>query len=204
MSISQTTRQLLLDTGLALAMEQGLSKLTVRGVTRRCGVNNGSFVYHFGTRDAFVREIMESWYAPVLQSVQREQVRNVEPLERIRAMLMQSVHFMRANIRFVELLVTDALEGEPACREFIASLKLRHPQLLRDAILDAQEKKLLRLAPPDNVLLYLYCAVGMPLILAGLSGDVVSGIFSFQAPNLAFELESAEQRLDWALRGLEP
>ena len=59
------TRQKLLDTGLAIATEKGLRGLTVRELAAAAEVNLGSFVYHFGNRDAFIEELVELWYAPL-------------------------------------------------------------------------------------------------------------------------------------------
>ena len=52
------TRQKLLDTGLAIATEKGLRGLTVRELAAAAEVNLGSFVYHFGNRDAFIDELV--------------------------------------------------------------------------------------------------------------------------------------------------
>ena len=64
------TRERLLRAGLALAAARGLNALTVRAVATEAGANLGSFVYHFGTRDAFVEALVERWYAPLMASLQ--------------------------------------------------------------------------------------------------------------------------------------
>ena len=52
------TRQKLLDTGLAIATDKGLRGLTVRELAAAAEVNLGTFVYHFGNRDAFIDELV--------------------------------------------------------------------------------------------------------------------------------------------------
>jgi AcrR family transcriptional regulator len=52
-------RDRLLRAGHALSRENGISALTVRAVAARAEANPGSFVYHFGTRDAFVEALIE-------------------------------------------------------------------------------------------------------------------------------------------------
>ncbi len=74
------TRQKLLDTGLAIATEKGLRGLTVRELAAAAEVNLGSFVYHFGNRDAFIDELVELWYAPSMTSSRRWQPRAPTPL----------------------------------------------------------------------------------------------------------------------------
>lgn len=63
------SRQKLLTCGRQIIERNGVRGLTVRGVATRAKVNLGTFVYHFGTREAFVAEVLESWYAPDRKSV---------------------------------------------------------------------------------------------------------------------------------------
>ena len=65
------TRQKLLDTGLAIAADKGLRGLTVRELAAAAEVNLGTFVYHFGNRDAFIDELVELWYAPLYDELRR-------------------------------------------------------------------------------------------------------------------------------------
>lgn len=48
----KSTREHLLNTGAMIVGESGLRALTVRGLSLRAGTNTGSFVYHFGNREA--------------------------------------------------------------------------------------------------------------------------------------------------------
>lgn len=73
------TRQKLLDTGLAIATDKGLRGLTVRELAAAAGVNLGSFVYHFGNRDAFIDELVELWYAPLFDELKAVAARGAYP-----------------------------------------------------------------------------------------------------------------------------
>jgi AcrR family transcriptional regulator len=64
------TRERLLAAGLELARRDGLKGVSVRAAAASAEVNLGSFVYHFGTRDTFVYELVERWYAPLMASLQ--------------------------------------------------------------------------------------------------------------------------------------
>ena len=48
----------------------GFKALTVRAVAAQAQANLGSFVYHFGSRAAFVDELIERWYAPLFAQLQ--------------------------------------------------------------------------------------------------------------------------------------
>ena len=57
------SRERLLRAGLALARRSGLKALTVRAVAAKADANLGSFVHHFGTRDAYLEALIERWLA---------------------------------------------------------------------------------------------------------------------------------------------
>ena len=65
----KSTREHLLNTGAMIVGESGLRALTVRGLSLRAGTNTGSFVYHFGNREAFLTELLERWYEPLFTGI---------------------------------------------------------------------------------------------------------------------------------------
>jgi len=73
------TRQKLLDTGLAIATDKGLRGLTVRELAAAAEVNLGTFVYHFGNRDAFIDELVELWYAPLYDELKTVAAKGTYP-----------------------------------------------------------------------------------------------------------------------------
>src|SRR5262249_51647141 len=95
------SRERLLREGLAIARRSGLRAITVRGVATRARVNLGSFVYHFGSRDAFVGELLERWYAPLMAELQIAVDAEGPPLERLRGLILQFVDWVRANSGFI-------------------------------------------------------------------------------------------------------
>jgi AcrR family transcriptional regulator len=196
----------LLREGLAIARRAGLRSITVRGVAGRARVNLGSFVYHFGSREAFVAELLERWYAPLLSEMQLAVDVQRPPLERLREMLLQFVDWVRANSGFIAHIVMDAASGEAAARKFVASLEQRHPALLLQAIGAAQAAGELRRENPLHVLLFLMSTLALPAVL--FHGAGVGQLFPREFANaigpLTSERAAIEQRLGWALRGLAP
>jgi AcrR family transcriptional regulator len=195
-----------LKEGLVIARRSGLRAITVRGVAARARVNLGSFVYHFGSREAFVAELLERWYAPLVAEMQIAVDMERPPLERLREMLLQFVDWVRANSGFIAHIVMDAASGEAAARKFVASLEQRHPALLLQAIGAAQAAGALRRENPLHVLLFLMATLAFPAVL--FHGVGVGQLFPREFANalgpLTIERKSIERRLGWALRGLAP
>jgi AcrR family transcriptional regulator len=200
------SRDKLLKEGLAIARRSGLRAVTVRGVAARARVNLGSFVYHFGSREAFIAELLERWYAPLMSGMQIAVDVDRPPLERLRDMLLQLVDWVRANNGVIAHIVMDAASGESAARKFVASLEQRHPALLLQAITAAQAAGELRRENPLHVLLFLMSTLALPAVLfhgVGV-GQLFPRDFAQAIGPLTIERGPIEQRLGWALRGLAP
>jgi AcrR family transcriptional regulator len=98
---SVSTRERLLRSGLRQARRSGVRSITVRGVCNQAEANLGTFVYHFGSRDAFVAEVIERWYAPLLQTLADTVDGDLAPLERLRALVLQMADWAADNRRFI-------------------------------------------------------------------------------------------------------
>jgi AcrR family transcriptional regulator len=198
------TRERLLREGTGLARRGGLRALTVRGVCDAAGANTGTFVYHFGTRDVFVAELIERWYAPLMDGLVATVDSEAPPLLRLRGLLAQLAAWASANSRFITTLILDAAAGEAAAQRFLRSLAGRHPPLILRVLREGQQAGVLRVADPLHQMLFLMSTLALPILLAdrmvasGLGPKELTG----RLRRLARDPASIEQRLDWALAGL--
>jgi AcrR family transcriptional regulator len=200
------SKERLLKAGLAIARKSGLRAVTVRGVAARARVNLGSFVYHFGSREAFVAEVLERWYAPLLSDMQLAVDAEAAPLDRLRTVLLQFVAWVRVNNAFIAHVAMDAASGELAARRFVGSIEQRHPALLLRAIGAAQAAGQVRRENPLHVLLFLMSTLAMPIVLfhgAGVGQLFPRGLAQALGP-LTIDEAAIEERLGWALKGLAP
>lgn len=205
-STENSTRQILLDTGRDIVREVGLRRLTVRGVSQRASVNPGSFVYHFGSREAFIDELIEGWYAPLFAKLLLETKTETDPVNRVRSLVLQLVRFLEDNGAFVNHLFMDAMAGEAGARRFLASVPQRHPKLLLEALRHAQTQGLIVVGDPLHMLVFIMASVGLPMVLVhGVLGQMdKTDERSRRLVRLVLEPDAAEQRLDWALKGIAP
>lgn len=201
-----TSRERLLRAGLALARRSGVRRLTVRAVASTAEVNLGSFVYHFGTRDNFLDELIERWYAPLFSELALAAAANGDALAHLREALLAIVRWLVKNREFVGHLMLDAAAGEAAAQRFLRSLDRRHPALLLQLIGRAQQQRRLRAADPVHTMLFLMSTLAAPVVLFHLVGQ--QGIAPPQLLKALAQFTSdpaaIETRLDWALRGLAP
>ncbi len=201
---SHPTRSLLLQHGLQLMRQHGLRQLTVRGLCQQAGVNPGSFVYHFGSRQQFAAELLECWYVPLYQQLQAVQQQEGAALSRLSAMLLQLMDFLREQRGLISQLLLDAGSGEAAVLAFIRNLAPRHPQLLLQCLQEAQQAGQIGQAPPMHQLMFLMSALGFPVLLQQMSSGKTLLPDMLQQALASYALEPAhlKQRLHWALKGL--
>ncbi len=200
------TRARLLHVGQELARAGGLRGITVRGLAQAAGINLGTFVYHFGTREAFIAEVIEHLYAPLYARLQAVAANKGAPLARVRELVAQLIDFAAGNAGFVLHVIADAAAGEAGARKFMQALASRHPALLLRAIRQAQAARLLPRGDSLHMMVFLMMAVAFPFVAATglLRSGIVPRDFAAAAQRIAADAALARQRLDWALLGLQP
>jgi AcrR family transcriptional regulator len=189
---SVTTRDRLLASGHQAVVKHGLHSLTVREV------------YHFGTRDAFVEELIERWYEPLLARVNKVAAEDGRPVVRLRSAILQLVDFSVDNDVFMgRILMAAADNDKPAC-DFVKSLAGRHPRILLQLVAAAQAEGAVVDDDPMQVLCFLTASVALPrLVAAAWQGPSLFGRqLSSALSHIARDRDRMAQRLDWALRGV--
>jgi AcrR family transcriptional regulator len=201
---SVTTRDRLLASGQRAVIKHGIRSLTVREVAAGANANLGSFVYHFGTRDAFVEQLIERWYAPLLVRVNKVAAEDGRPMARLRSAILQLVDFSVENDVFMgRILMAAADNDKPAC-DFMKSLAGRHPRIMLQLVAAAQADRALVDDDPMQVLCFLLASVALPrLVVAAWQGPSLFGKqLSSALSHIARDRDRMEQRLDWAMRGV--
>lgn len=199
-----STRERLLRSGLVLARRGGLRKLTVRALASHAKVNLGSFVYHFGSHDAFKDELMERWYAPLWSQLQVTVDDEPLPIERLRRLVLCLFDWVAANRAFVGHVLLDMAAGEPAARRFMRTLIGRHPALITKAIRDAQSAGQIGPGDPLHLMAFTLAAVGAPILVGhGIAAQSLAPAEAARAL-LGFAITPAqiEQRLQWVIAGI--
>src|SRR3954466_8413677 len=101
----------LLATGRELFATRGCAGLAVREVAEAAGVNLGMFHYHFKSREAFLRALLQSVYEEMyaqLSAVTAARPREATPLAHLRAALRFMGRFARANRPVLARVLADA------------------------------------------------------------------------------------------------
>jgi AcrR family transcriptional regulator len=203
---SRNLDRALIAAGRALLPEVGCAGLTIRQVAEAAGVNIGMFHYHFKTREAFLRAVMQSAYEEMFAtfSMQFAHPRDATPTDLLRAGFRVLGRFVRENRRLIGRIIADAISGDTVAREFLRDNAPRHIKLLAALIAEGQQRGELRPMPVPQALAFCAGAFGSPVVLGGFIVD------SGQLPKAASQMLSAalftdaaiDQRIDLALSAL--
>lgn len=201
---SRNIDQLLIRAGLELLPETGVRALSIRQVAGRAGANLGMFHYHFKTKEAFLRTVLQQVYDGMFANLTLEARRSESAMESLRAVLHVLAHFGRDNRQLLVRLLGDALGGETVAIQFLQTNLPRHLGVLTRLINRGQEDGTFKKIPPSQAMAFLAGSVAGPILLG--SAAISSG---FAPPQVAARLErevfsdaAISQRIDMALEGL--
>src|SRR6185503_11073127 len=131
---SRNLDRALLAAGRELLPHRGCAGLSVREVADAAGVNLGMFHYHFKSREAFLRALLQSMYEEMYSQLTYEADARHGPLEALRAAMRFMGRFVRANRPMLSRVLGDALCGDPLALEFLRNNFPRHLGLMLQLI----------------------------------------------------------------------
>ena len=194
----------LLAAGRDLYPETGAAALSVRKVAERAGVNLGMFHYHFGSKEAFVRALLQSLYEAMFADLQVATSAASDSVSGLRAALKVIARFARDNRVLLRRLLVDAAAGEAPAVEFLRANFPRHFAVIVGLIGAAQRERRLKPVPIAQAVTFVAGAVAAPILLG--SAIVESGLAPRQlAERFADEVLSdyaLDERIDLALSAL--
>jgi AcrR family transcriptional regulator len=163
---SRNLDRALLAAGRELLPARGCAGLTIREVCEAAGVNPGMFHYHFRTREAFLRAVLQQTYESMFAQFTLAATREWGPIENLRASLGLLGRFLRDNRAFIARVLSDALCGEPVAAEFLRDNMPRHLQVLHGLVAAGQEMGALRRMAPAQALGLCAGALAAPILFA--------------------------------------
>jgi AcrR family transcriptional regulator len=200
---SRQTDQRLIEAAQQLMQRSGLSRLNLRQVAAKAGVNLGMFHYHFKGKEQFIRAVLEHTYQQFFEKFSLRVDGKTQPLEKLRQALLAMAQFSRDNRQVVLSLMQDALNQEPGARAFAQRSMGRHAQVILGLIARCQREGSLPLAPLPMLMSYIMTAsTGSSLVLGLMehAGAGRSHLDTFKAA--AFTDAALARRVDWVLGGL--
>jgi len=170
---SRNLDRALLAAGRELLPLRGCAGLTVREVADVAGVNLGMFHYHFGSREAFLRTLLQSLYEEMFAELSRRAAPHpageaaLASAEVLRAALRFMGRFLRENRPILARVIADALSGDAIATEFLARNMPRHLGLLASLVEAGRADGSLRDLPAAQLLGFCAGSLAAPILFGG-------------------------------------
>jgi len=163
---SQQLDLLLLASGRALYADLGAAGLTQRRLAQHAGISPGMFHYHFASKDAFLRALLQQLYEEMFAGLSADTTSPGPALQRLQHGLFGLARFVRERRALLGRLALDAANGVTVAREFVRDNAPRHLGLLAQLLAQAQQAgELPPLRDPLPRLAFVLGAVMAPLVV---------------------------------------
>lgn len=203
---SQKTDRQLIETAEEMFKTSGLSRVNLRQVAAKAGVNLGMFHYHFKTKDQFIRAVLQDTYEKFFMHFTLQLEEDLPPLEKLRKALFLVGRFLRENRRLLVSLLQDALNRHPVALQFARDNFKRHGLVLLGLLKRCQKEGSLDKVHPIRAMVFLMASIGAPnLAVTAFQQAEASKWVKIPLKGLEYILLSdaaIRQRVDMALKGL--
>lgn len=201
---SQDQDQALLAAGAALYPEFGCAGLSVRRVAEAAGVNPAMVHYHFGSKDGFLRALLQRHYEEMFSALSLNSQGEADVMERLAAALLGVARFVREHRPLIARVWADAQGGQAVAQDFLRANAPRHLGVLMALMQEAEAQGRLAPQPLLTRFSFLMGAVVAPVVLAGgmLTVKAVPALLLAAVEGEVMSDAALQRRIEWALLGL--
>ena len=165
---SQNTDQRLIEVALGMMKTSGLSRINLREVAKKAGVNLGMFHYHFKSKEVFARRVLQDTYEKFFREFTLETSGDGESLEKLRAALVTLSRFVRDNRRMVLGIFHDVLNKDRVAIDFVKTNVPRHGMVVIELVRRCQGEGSLRKMSLPSIMPMLLGTCVFPLIMVAM------------------------------------
>jgi AcrR family transcriptional regulator len=198
--------QRLIEAAQKILKKSSLSRMNIRQVATKAGVNLGMFHYHFKTKDMFIRAVMQDVYEKFFKNFSLRIEEADTPLEKLRQALLTLGMFVRDHRKLVLSIIEDVLDGNKEVLLFVRKNGERHARILWDLVGQCQKEGLIEKMPRPQVFAFMMPAVVGSAVLMGGVENVASSLFErgvLKGAEVLILSDSAlRKRVDMALEAL--
>jgi AcrR family transcriptional regulator len=198
----------LIDAARRMLPVTGLSGLSVRAVARRARVNLGMFHYHFKSKRAFQRRVLQESYEDFFAVFSAAAAGPGAPRQRLRRLLVAVARFARENRVLFTLLLRELLNAQPEMSSFAKENFPRHASVLLGLLEECRREGSVRPMPPPALAAFAMPAMGLPnVVVTAFERNRVRAVAGRPLADFAAALlgdAAIETRADMVLAALAP
>jgi len=142
--------------------ETGLTGLSLREIARRAGVNVGMFHYHFKSKRAFQRRVLDECYEDFLGTFREAAEGPGAPRERLRRVLIAVARFARDNRASYALMIRELLNAQPEMASFARANFPRHAAIVMRLLEECRRERTVRPLPVPALAMFAMSSMALP------------------------------------------
>jgi TetR/AcrR family transcriptional regulator, transcriptional repressor for nem operon len=162
---SRHTDEQLIQAALALLPTTGYTRLSMRAVAAKAGVNLGMFHYHFKNKEEFTRRVANEFYETFFKKFTLEVETGKNPKEQLRKAILTAIRFVRDHRRLFFALGRDMLEGDATIVRLLEDLLPRHGVIIVRLIRECKRQGLIANLPLPIIITFILGIVAGPVLL---------------------------------------
>ncbi len=162
---SRHTDEKLVQAALALLPTTGYTRLSMRAVAAKAGVNLGMFHYHFKNKEEFTRRVANEFYATFFKQFTLEMEAGKNPKEQLRKAVLTAIRFVRDHRRLFFALGRDMLEGDATIVRLLEDLLPRHGVIIVRLIRECKKQGQIADLPLPVIITFILGIVAGPVLL---------------------------------------
>jgi len=182
----------------------GISDMSLKQIADECGVNLGMFHYHFKTKPAFVRRVLESINEDIQKEIEEKILEGNNPLERLRAVMIAIALRILAQRKVLVSMLHDLLNHDGEVTKFVLGVGEKRLAILRPLVEECQRAGQIARLPFPQIASFISGSVNFPILVSEIVERSPNKRFKFSA-RVKEDLLSKKaviQRVDLALKAI--
>lgn len=163
----------LVNAGIKLAKEKGLTGFTVRELCSKAKVNSGLFHYYFASRENFNRTVLRELYGTLLKDLSINIAPDIAPKDKLITFRTLVTKFIKNNSSLLSSIIIDILSGDKEIFAFIKENFTSHLRLGVSIVDECKKCGIVEDADSLNILFSFALPVIIPDIVAAILPKVL-------------------------------
>jgi len=167
-------RQKLINAGIVLARQKGISSFSVRQLCLKAKVNLGLFHYHFVSRQKFNKAVLKELYGNFLKDFDFKSPEDLTPLQELENVSSIIGKFTKENASLLSSLFIEAASGNKEMVSFIKNNFTQHVKFVISVMERCKDKKILKNYDTLVLLFSFIAPIALPTVAVAIVKKVMS------------------------------
>ena len=199
------TEQKIIDAGIVLAKEYGISGFTVRQLCKKAKVNLGLFHYHFVSRENFEKAVLKNLYGSFMQDFEINIPKELDAAKKLEMARKILTDFASKNALILASIIIEIISGNADKFSFVKENFSKHITLFYSIMEQGKKEKIFKNADTFSLMIIAIAPIILPLAASAVLKKTVSKKDSEKIAKLLDKLSGEEfikERMELSLKGI--